>query len=353
MINVLIDTSPLANANSLRGVGVYTRMLVQSLNTLKGITVLTPVDIEKNKKLKKSIDLIHYPFFDLYFSTLPLRTKKPTVVTVHDVIPLIFPEQYKPGVKGKVKFVKQKNALQNVETVITDSQTSKNDIVKYLGVKSEKIAVIYLAANPDLKKPPSSVINRVRRHYKLPKNYILYVGDINYNKNLPQLIKALKFLPREIKLVCLGKNFQPQNIPEWQWIETQMAMSDVVNRVKFITGLGSDANQELSAIYAAAAVYVQPSLYEGFGLPVLEAMQCRTPVIATQNSSLIEVGGEGAVFCQPEAESIAAQVETVLSWSKNKRSLWVKNAYNWSQKFSWQKTAQQTFKIYKQVITKA
>lgn len=347
-LKVLIDTSPLGNANAVRGVGMYTRLLLDYLAKIEKIELFSSTtEIKKGD----SLDLVHYPFYDLFFSTLPLIQTKPTVVTVHDVIPLIFPDFYKPGKKGMIKFFKQKVALKKVDGIITDSQTSKMDIIDHLGIDPEKVHVVPLAANPYLKAQEEKIINRVRREYRLPSSYILYVGDINYNKNIPQLIKSLKYLPHNVKLVCVGKSFYPHEIPEWQWIETQMAMSEVENRVKFITNVNTDDISDLAAIYSGAIAYVQPSLYEGFGLPVLEAMQCKTPVVSAKNSSLIEVGGEEVVFVEPQAEDIARGVEEVLGWSKTKRIEKSRSAFKWSQKYSWEKTAKETARVYKLVTS--
>jgi len=176
------------------------------------------------------------------------------------------------------------------------------------------------------------------------------VGDINHNKNLTQLIKTLKYLPREIKLVCVGKSFFPQDIPEWQNIEKQLALSDVAGRVKFLIDILGDDPEELSAIYYGALAYIQPSIYEGFGLPILEAMQCQTPVICGQNSSLPEVTGKYALTVTKEtAQEFAKQVEEVLTWSKNHRQEFLKEAANWAKKFSWEKTAKKTIKLYQEL----
>lgn len=346
-LSILIDTSPLGNANAVRGVGMYTRLLIEYLDNQENLTIYSSAQENTNQEKK---DLIHYPFFDLFFSTLPLVHKNKVIVTVHDVIPLVFPDHYKPGAKGMIKFFKQKVALKRVDGVITDSQTSKNDIIKHLNIEAEKVYVVALAANPYLKAQDQKAVRRVKRNYKLPNNYLLYVGDINYNKNLPQLIKALKYLPSTIKLVCVGKSFYPHDIPEWQWIETQMALSDVKDRVKFITNVNTDDINELAAVYSGALAYVQPSLYEGFGLPVLEAMNCKTPVICSKNSSLTEVGGTEVIYVEENAESIATGVEQVLGWSKTKREQRIKSAYKWSQKFSWEKTAMETAQIYQKIV---
>lgn len=346
-INVLIETTPLGDANAHRGIGTYTRLLVESLEKIPALNVQkSTLEIPADFKP----DVIHYPYFDLFFSTLPITQSAKSIVTIHDVIPLKFPEFYDPGIKGSMRFLKQKFALSKVSAIITDSQASKEDIVKHLSVAAEKIHVVYLAANPQMQAAPKTEVERVRRKYKLPKNYLLYVGDINYNKNIPQLIKSLKYLDDDIKLVCVGRNFKPQEIPEWQWIETQLALSSAEKRVKFVTDLGSDALVDLSAIYSGALCYVQPSLYEGFGLPILEAFQCKTPVVCSSNSSLLEVGGKEAIYTDPVAENIAAGVKEVLGWSKTKRLEKIRAGYNWSQTFSWEKTARETAKIYKEVL---
>ena len=346
-MKILIDTSPLDTGHAIRGIGTYTRLLVEHLEKEADITIVRS-GTKKAENFKP--DIVHYPYFDLFFDTLPLLKKTPTIVTIHDVIPLVFADKYPAGIRGKAKLIKQKSSLRNVKAVITDSESSKEDIQKYLGVAANKIKVVYLAASPHLKAADEKEIRRVKRSYKLPKNYILYVGDINYNKNIPQLIKTARYLPQNVKLVCLGKSFIEQDIPEWHWIKTQLALSDVENKVKFIADVPGGAEADMAAIYSGAICYVQPSFYEGFGLPVLEAMQCKTPVVSTQNSSLVEVASDQAIYVKEDAESIVQGVNQVLGWSKTKRQQKIRAAFAWSQKFNWQKTAQETIDIYKKVL---
>src|SRR5690606_34821650 len=109
-----------------------------------------------------------------------------------------------PGIKGKLRFEKQKLALKTASGVITDSESSKTDIIERLGIPAEKVHVVYLAANPNLVAQKDAVIGKILKRYQLPKEYLLYVGDINYNKNIPQLIKMVKFLPENLHLVCVG-----------------------------------------------------------------------------------------------------------------------------------------------------
>ena len=349
MLNILFETSVLSGGHSARGIGTYARLLTEEFKNHAEINLIKSSTLEKSDKVKA--DITHYPFFDLFFATLPMNPFKKLVVTIHDVIPLIFPKFYEPGIKGKLKFEKQKLALKNVNAVITDSQASKKDIIQYLNVPEEKIHVIYLAANSSIVKQEDKFVRKIIRKYKLPKKYLLYVGDINYNKNIPQLIKMMKFIEdKNIHLICVGRNFTPQEIPEWKWIETQLALSDVTDRVTFLTTIPTDPIEELAAVYSGAIAYVQPSLYEGFGLPVLEAMQCMTPAICAQNSSLVEVGGKNVIYAEPVAEALAEAIINVAGWSKTKRAKWVKDAFKWSKTFSWQKTANETIEVYKQIL---
>jgi len=345
-IKVKIDTTPLLNEHAHRGIGSYTRFLSNELAKLDYVELLG------NQSKIEDADVVHYPYFDLFFDTLPFVKKKPVVVTVHDVIPLKYPKYYEPGIKGTLRFMKQKKSLQKVNAIITDSKTTIADIQKYLKIDLDKIHPIYAGVNPHIndKQLSEKDLNRARRVYKLPSQYVLYVGDINYNKNVPQLIKAVKYLPSNIKLVCVGRNFQAQEIPEWQWIETQLAMSDVQKRVKFISNLKTNANQDLSAIYHLSLAYIQPSIDEGFGLPVVEAMRCHTPVIASKIDVLKEVGGSAAKYVESDAESMANGLIEIINMKENEKNELVNQAFKWSQKYSWSKTAKETVEVYQDAI---
>jgi glycosyltransferase involved in cell wall biosynthesis len=340
MLSVYFDTTPLQSGHATRGIGAYTRNLLAELKNVKNITVTTePIT-------GKTAEIVHYPFFDIFFPTLPITLRKKTVVTIHDVIPLEFPEFYKPGIRGTLASLRQRLALRFTQAVITDSEYSKQKIHSLLGIPQEKIFVTYLAPNPELTEQPKDIVKAARAELNLPKDYILYVGDINYNKNIPQLIKCLKFLPDEVELVCVGKNFVEQSIPEWQWIDSQLALSDVSKRVKFVTNIGVEDTKLLGAVFTGALAYVQPSFSEGFGLPILEAMQCGCPVISSTGGSLPEVGGDVPLYVAPEAEAIARAVDNVLAWSSKNREAAINRGKAWAQQFSWAKTAERTMSVY-------
>ncbi|NCN82811.1 MAG: glycosyltransferase family 4 protein [Candidatus Pacebacteria bacterium] len=347
MLSIAIDTTPLLGGHARRGIGTYTRELVAVLE--QEDIVITRIT-KRKKIVKEEFDLIHYPYFDLFSSSLHIHKSIPGVVTIHDLIPLQFPDHYEPGFRGKLALFQQKKQLQKARHVITDSEFSKGQLREYLGLSEEKISVVPLAGNPAIHAQPAEQITKTKRRLKLPSKYMLYVGDINYNKNIPQLIKSLKFLPEEISLVCVGKNFFPQPIPEWEVIERQIALSNVPDRVAFCTSIAADKTDALSAVYSGALCLVQPSLSEGFGLPVLEAMQCEVPIVSTRLGSLPEVGGELVFYGEPTAESLAEQVLLVSELTNDHRTKLVAEGLAWSQTFTWKKVAQATIAAYERAL---
>lgn len=359
MITVQLDVTPLTTGHAHRGVGMYTRQLYQALQRRKDVRVVaTGLEATANNEAELATDqpvpqVIHYPYFDLFFATLPARRSLPTVVTIHDVIPLKFPKFYQPGSKGRLRWWRQRWLVRQVAAIITDSEVSKQDIIKHVGVPASKVHVVSLAGNPDIQPVKPSRRRELVASQHLPARYILYVGDINYNKNVPQLIKALKYLPEDMHLVCVGRNFVPQPIPEWRWIEAQIAASDVASRVHLVPDLAAHDNETLAAIYGEAIAYVQPSLYEGFGLPILEAMQAQVPVVTSSGGSLPEVAGDHAVIVEPEAEQLAAGVMTVMSWSQAQRAREIQAAAAWAKRFSWRQAAAKTVAVYEQVVANA
>ena len=176
-MKVVFDIQRLHPLALKRGVGFYTENLVKALNNLEDSNEY----ILSQKRLKNiNFDLIHYPFFDPFFLTLPFLKKKPAIVTIHDLTLIKFPKQYQPGLKGKAKFIIQNLSLKNISAVITDSINSKKDILKILRIPENKVHVVYLAADKNFKKLANNKWEvKVREKYHLPNKFILYVGDLN------------------------------------------------------------------------------------------------------------------------------------------------------------------------------
>jgi len=270
-------------------------------------------------------------------------------VTVHDVIPLLFPEHYPPGVRGKLNFQAQKLSLKTAKAIITDSEASQKDIVNYLSVDEKKVFPIYLAAAKKF-RPVGEVgtLKRVIANYQLPKKYVLYVGDVNYHKNVLALVEACKKI--NVPLVIVGKQAAVKDFDQ-SHIENQ----PLVRLIKDYGGdpsvlrLGFVPDQDLAAVYSLATVYCQPSLAEGFGLPVLEAMACGAPVVATKAGSLPEIVGQSAVLVNPN--SLTDGLKKVLS-SAGLRGKLKTRGFAQVQKFSWEQTARQTLDVYQTVCQK-
>lgn len=351
-MKIFLNKIDMQGGHEGRGIGVYTRLLERELSALENVELVESAE---------AADLIHYPTFDLFFPTLPFRGRKPKVVTIHDVIPLEFKNHYPVGVKGMINHWRQSLSLARVKKVITDSTYSAEMIEQHLGVKRDKIAVVGLAsslepslvesilAQPDLEER----IAGLRAKYQLPARYLLYVGDINYNKNLPALIEALSSLPKDLGLAMVGKNIKPQAIPEWRAIEqalSKLAGDDAASRVVMINDLPGSEAANLVRLYHGAAAYVQPSLSEGFGLPVLEAMACQTPVVATRAGSLPEVVGDFGLLANPTPTGLSQAINHLLLLPDYQRQRLVEAAADWAATFSWQETARQTAAVYQEVL---
>ncbi len=343
-IRVFIDATSLKSGHAVRGVGAYTRNLLDALKEQKEIELVDKI---------KNCDVVHYPYFDLFFLTLPLSKPKPTVVTIHDVIPLIYPEQYSPGIRGLIKYQIQKFSLKGVAAVITDSETSKKDIFRFLDISANKIHVVHLASGKEfIKLDDRAWILDFRKKYNLPEKFALYVGDVNYNKNIPGILKAFSSIVNHqsliIKLVLVGDAFKNTELPE---VKEIFQLIKRVNLEDKVIMPGFVPTEDLVYFYNLATVYCQPSFYEGFGLPVLEAMACGCPVVAAKTQSIVEIVQNSALFVNPkDPRNIADGLTTVINNLNLRKSL-IKRGFERAKEFSWRKTATQTIEAYRKVIS--
>ena len=353
-MNVAIDISPLTNSNLLshrvRGTGFYIENLKSAL--LKYFPENKYIFFTRGEKLSNNIDLVHYPYFEPFFRTLPIIKKRKTVVTVHDLTPLVFPKYFPIGIKGGIKWQIQKMALSKSDAIITDSICSKNDIVKHTGINSSKIHVVYLAASDGFQEiEKSSILGSIKEKYKLPERFVLYVGDVTWNKNLPRLISAIKKI--NLTLVMVGSALVQNDFDRTNpWNQDLLKVQKMVENDKRIIRLGFVPTDDLVSIYNLATVFAMPSLYEGFGLPVLEAMACGCPVVTTKEGSIPEAAEDTAYYVDAyDVDDIASGINDVYFNQKLQKKL-SEEGLKQAQKFSWRKTAEETIKVYKSVLSR-
>jgi glycosyltransferase involved in cell wall biosynthesis len=347
-MKIAIDVSPLQSGHKVRGVGFYLEYLKRSL--VKYFPEHEYIFFNSASELEGNIDIVHYPYFDPFFLTLPLTKKYKTVVTVHDLTPLVFKDHFPSGIKGNLRWQMQRFNLKNTNAIITDSVASKNDIIKIAGISEKKVFVAYLAAADEFHKLHDHKLQeKVIQKYSLPEKFILYVGDATWNKNLPNLLKAIKEL--NITLVMVGKTLKQTDFDKLNpWNKDLVEINNLAQENNKIIRLGFIPTEDVVALYNTAVVFVMPSIYEGFGLPVIEAMQCGSPVVTTKGGSLAEVAGEAAYFVDGnDIASLTNGIGEVFFTLKLQQELSKKGLIQ-AKKFSWKKTAEETISVYNQVL---
>ncbi|CAN5210126.1 glycosyltransferase family 1 protein [soil metagenome] len=347
-MKIAIDISPLSSGHSVRGQGFYLSRLKEALET--HFTDNTYLFFKGQYPHPANFDILHYPYFDPFSLTLPIRKPKKTIVTVHDLIPLIYPELFPIGMKGRIRWEIQKYSLQQCAKIITDSIASKRDIMRLTGVPEAKISVVYLAAGDEFKimHLSSEQKRNIIQKYNLPKKFALYVGDITANKNVLRLVKVCK--DENIPLVLVGKALAQTVYDRLHpWNKELVQVQTLIHDTTHIQTLGFVPTEDVVALYNLATVFVFPSFYEGFGLPVLEAMQSGCPVITTKGGSLPEVAGEAAYYVDSQSvESIRDGIVEMMG-NDTLRDDYKKKGIAQAAKFSWKKTAKETLNVYEKI----
>lgn len=286
-------------------------------------------------------DLFHSPHY-----VLPPLSRGRAIVTIHDCIHLRFP-QYLPN-RAAYYYARtfMWSAGRQADRILTVSEASKRDIVDMLGVSEDKITVIYNAIEEGFwRPPPEDEVKRIRERFQLDRPFLLYVGNVKPHKNLERLIDAFHRVRQggtDLTLLIIGDQ-----------ITRYTTLRQAVHRHqlhKYVRFLGYVPEQTLSILYRLATAFVFPSLYEGFGLPPLEAMASGTPVVTSNVSSLPEVVGDAAVLVDPyDPDSIAEAIERVVSDTTLRASM-VERGYVRAREFSWERSVRRIRDIYAEVI---
>jgi len=282
---------------------------------------------------KDRVDLFHYTFY-----TMPFFINCHSVVSIHDLSYELHPEWFSWRSQVSFRPFSRWAALQS-RKIITYAGTTKREIVKRYGVKEEKICVIYHGVDPKFQmEKESSKIETIKGAYGIQGRYILYVGNINIRRNVERLLQAFRPFSADYQLILVGK-------VEWPWIPLPRLIQDL-NLIGRVIHLGYVEDDHLPILYNGAEVFVYPSLYEGFGLPVIEAMACGTPVITSRSSALEEIYSDTAILVNPyRIQEIEDALRTLLNDSRTRESC-RERGLALVKKFSWERAAQDTLKVY-------
>ena len=293
---------------------------------------------------KNNIDLYHIPQNGIGF---PFDSSINTIVTIHDLIPYIMPETVGKGYLKR--FLRDMPyIISQAAGIITVSEYSKKDILRFFPeFPEEKIFVTPLAANTTFKPLDKNLCKKhIKYNFKVEDPFILYVGGFSKRKNVKELILAFKHvkpsLNKNYKLIIAG-SLRDEGISLKNFVESEGLSDSIV-----FTGFIEDSF--LPTLYNAADAFVYPSLYEGFGLPPLEAMSCKTPVITSNLTSIPEVTSDAAILINPHnIDELSSALVTLLNNDSLKQNL-AEKGYKRSQNFTWNNTAEKTFAAYKKVI---
>lgn len=272
--------------------------------------------------------------------TKPRQLK--TVVTVHDLIFKRFPEFYKP-VDIQIYNWKLRRACRLADKIIAISKQTSDDLIEFFNVEPSKIEVVYQGCQPNFKKTyTQEQLNAVQLRYNLPKEFILNVGTIESRKNVLVLLQSLKFLKHDLPVVVVGKA-----TAYMKQLTDYIASNGLEKRVIFIHHA---AFADLPAIYRLATVFVYPSLFEGFGIPLVEAITCDLPVITSKGSCFSEAAGPSSIYVDTEnAELLAMEIDRVLG-DDNLKCTMVSESKKFIEKFEPRNIAGGIMQVYTELL---
>ena len=277
---------------------------------------------------------------------LPLNIERArgvkSVVTVHDLIFLRYPQLYKP-IDRWIYTYKFRRACNVADRIIAISECTKRDIMSHFGIPAEKIDVVYQGCDPAYAIPSGTEKRaEVRDRYALPSRYVLYVGSIEARKNLILLAKALPLLrDKDVKVIAVGRR-----TAEAERIDAFVDANGLRDRFRMIHGVPF---ADLPTLYQMAEVFVYPSRFEGFGIPMLEAVTSGTPAIGCTGSCLEEAGGPSSLYVHPDdAGALAAAIDSVLS-DETLRHKMIAAGHAWAARFSTRQMAADLLKVYSRV----
>jgi glycosyltransferase involved in cell wall biosynthesis len=375
---VVIDTRHIRDF----GIGTYIRNLIRALANLDSDSHYTLVsyqsDVQELSGLPANFEIaiykrqdtglaaqVTFPLYlrrfwaDLYhipLNVVSLFMPKPYVVTVHDMSSLLFEKV--PRAQRRFRLYQFRRGLERAARIVAVSNATRRDVEGLFGIPSERIRQIYNAPDPKFLEDGTRLQmperQRILDRYQIDYPFLLYVGTIRPQKNIPRLVEAFAVLRgqledhplyKDLRLIIIGDEISRHPAVRRTVIQTRME-----HAVRFLGFVPFDT---LRTFYASAAAFVFPSLYEGFGLPPLEAMASGTPVVTSNISSLPEVVGDAAVLVNPEnVFEIARGIREALT-NEHLRAALIEKGHQQARRFSWESTARQVLEIYRDLAAQA
>lgn len=275
---------------------------------------------------------------------LPLNIRKSrikSIVTIHDLIFLRFP-QYYHLIDRKIYTYKFRKACENADKIIAISECTKRDIIRYFGISEDKIEVVYQGCDTSFTHAVTEEKKReVRSKYQLPEHYILNVGSIEERKNILAAVLALPMLPTDIHLVIVGRRTDYT-----EKVEQYIKKNKLTERVHIISNVPFD---DLPAFYQSAEIFVYPSRFEGFGIPIIEALYSGIPVVAATGSCLEEAGGPESIYVNPDDIAGMADAFKQIYSNSDKRKNMVEKGREFAKQFSEKQQSEEIINIYKKL----
>lgn len=293
--------------------------------------LLMPRVIKQTAKML-GVDIM---FFPTHLDT-PGGLSVPYAVTAHDMIHAVFRDKYYSTFKHRIFIAKQIEVLKKARLIIAISNHTKKDVVKYANINPDKVVVVHNGIDPDFLPKTNAPLGR----FKLPEKFILNVGGIDWRKNVNVMLNSFAVLSKtypDIHLVLTGQIKNDPLYPRFQRMLKERSLENRVTMTGFVT------REELATLYSRALLFFYPSEYEGFGLPVLEAMLCGAPVISTNRSSIPEVAGNAACLLDPDEPDSFSEALVRIAGSADERKRLSDAGRKQAKLFSWDKCAKETW----------